>query len=573
MPRFLSHSTKARFSNTATGQRLVRHAPWIISAVLVLFKLWLVDAQRVTAVGSAYLDDRLFIDLAASISQGDWLGSYSARTLAKGPAYSIFIALTHAVHLPLPVAQQLLYAGACAAFAYAISPLFRLRFLPVLLFAVLLFNPMSFETQVMGRVLRQHLSTPATLLALAGGCGLWFYVRKNYYLRLAWASISGLALAASWLSREESILIFPAIALLALGGLFAHRHSWRRTPTWILFALPWVILAVSCLTVRLLNKKYYQAAITGEFRTTEFADAYGALTRVRSHDWQPYVPVTHEMRERIYAVSPTFAQLRSYFDGDAGQNWASYGSALTGRPAENREIAGGWFMWALRDAVAETGHAANAKQALVFYRQMADEINAACNDGRLDALPPRSGFVPPWNPAYRRPWLDAVASGFKFTISFDQFSARAEDSSGDEESLELFRKYTGAKLAPAKGQPWDYTSLERARLRGLESIAKIYQQTQPWLLVIGLLGTLAIFAWPDRQERIALGCIQAALAGTVGLSLAAIAFIHVSSFPAIITGYFHGSYPLVLGFTVFGLMMIIEFVWRRTGNPDRQGAS
>ena len=526
----------------------------------------MVNAQRMTAVGSAYLDDRLFIDLAASISHGDWLGTYSARTLAKGPAYSIFIAFTHALHVPLPVAQQLLYAGACAAFAYAIAPLFRLRFLPVLLFAVILFNPMSFETQVMGRVLRQHLATPATLLALASGCGLWFFVRRNYYLRLGWALIGGIALAACWLSREEAILIFPAAFILAAGGLWAHRHSWRRPPTWLLFALPWLILALACSTVSLLNKKHYQAAITGEFHSQEFAAAYGALTRVRASDWQPYVPVTREMRERIYAVSPAFAQLRHYFDGDAGRNWASYGSGLTGRPAEEREIAGGWFMWALRDAVEETGHATNAKQALAYYRQLADEVNAACDQGRLDALPARSGFVPPWNPAYRKPWIDAVGTAVHFMISFDQFNARAEPSSGDEESLALFKEYTGAKLSPLRELPRDYTVLERARLRGLDFIAQIYQKNYSWLFWAGIAATLAVFVFGNRKQQIILLSVQAALAGTVLLSIAAVAFIHVSSFPAIITGYFHGSYPLALCFTMLGLIGFAELMVCRSRN-------
>jgi len=420
----------------------------------------------------------------------------------------------------------------------------------------------------MARVLRQHLATPAGMIALAGFAGLWLHVRANYYRRLAWSVAAGVGLAASWLSREEATLLLPAVFLLAAGAVVAHRRAWSRGPTWILLLLPWSIWGGANGLVALVNHHYYRAGVTVEFRAPEFADAYGALVRVRPHQWQPYVPVAREVRERIYAVSPAFRELHDYFEGKPGRDWAALGTALTGQPAEAREIAGGWFMWALRDAVGAAGHCHNAGEALAYYRRLAAEVNGACERGLLDALPPRRGFLPPWNDGYRTPWLNASRATAGFLIGFESFYARPAPSSGDAAGLELFQKTTRARLAPPEGRPPGYTALDRARLRILEHIGRTYQALHPPLFWAALAGFLVLMVWPGRVGRAGLIGFQLALAGTVGATLGAIALIGVSSFPTIITGYFHGSYPLLLCFTATGLAGAIDLLGAGHGrNP------
>ncbi len=87
------------------------------------------------------------------------------------------------------------------------------------------------------------------------------------------------------------------------------------------------------------------------------------------------------------ASALTFALLRPYFEGDFGLGWAQASSAyVTKLPAEARQIGGGWLMWALRDCVVAAGYGHNAREALDFYRRMADEINAACDAGKRAGL-------------------------------------------------------------------------------------------------------------------------------------------------------------------------------------------
>ena len=95
-----------------------RNRIWLgLALALTATKLWLSRGQGVFAIGSAGLDDRLFLELAQHLVRGEWLGPYTETTLAKGPFYPLFIAGAFLVGLPLFLTQHLFYAAACGLFA------------------------------------------------------------------------------------------------------------------------------------------------------------------------------------------------------------------------------------------------------------------------------------------------------------------------------------------------------------------------------------------------------------------------------------------------------------------------
>ena len=103
--------------------------------------------------------------------------------------------------------------------------------------------------------------------------------------------------------------------------------------------------------------------------------------------------------KRVDAVSPAFASLAPYFDGP-GKGWESFTCSLY--PSACGEIGSGWFVWALRDAAAKSGHYSSPAEASAFYGRIADEITAACGRGALDCSPQLIAEMPPIN------WADVV---------------------------------------------------------------------------------------------------------------------------------------------------------------------
>jgi hypothetical protein len=133
-------------------------------------------------------------------------------------------------------------------------------------------------------------------------------------------------------------------------------------------------------SLMLVNRIAYGAATSIEIKSSPFKDALAALQSVEVGERIPYVPVSHQARLAIYEVSPTFRSLKDYLDPPSGSPW-QFGCQFY--PQTCGDIAGGWFLWALRDAAAVNGHYASPKASGDFYRALTQEVQQACKEGRL----------------------------------------------------------------------------------------------------------------------------------------------------------------------------------------------
>ena len=544
---------------------------WFWAGVaLTAFKLWLTRGQAVYAIGNAALDDRLFLQLAESIVRGDWLGAYSQMTLAKGPFYSLWIALLYWVGIPLGLGVQLAYAGACAAFTRACRPAIRSGAALFALYALLLWNPMSFEAPTLGRIIRQQIYTPLGLAVFAGLIGL--YCRRDETVRrqLPWAILTGLSFGCFWLTREESIWLVPSAVLLAgAAAWWAFRLS--RTQGRVMLrslGLACAFAALPLVLVSWQNYRHYGWFGTVEFRAAEFKDAYGAMMRVKIGPDLPYVPVTRQAREAMYAVSPTFAKLKPYFEGEYGLGWAGASAYVTKLPAEERQVGGGWLMWALRDCVVAAGYGHSAREALDFYRRTADEINAACDAGRLPAYPRRSGFMPRWRDGQAGDLARTFLQFADFTVSFRSFSVLTPLSIGDRDQLLLFHDLTRDDISSSVQAPAmpleNQEALNRVKLGLLQSIGALLRPVILVLFFVASLLSLVRLVQSIRHRQFTFPFILAVAALGGGFAYLLLnALVQVTSFPVTAVSTFGPIYPLILVF-IIATLWDAAVAWRPT---------
>lgn len=544
-----------------------RFGPWFLcgAATLILFKLWLVSAQSINAVGPANHDDALFINLAHHILGGRWLGPYSEFTLAKGPMYSLFIVGVFMLGIPLFTAQQLLYAGACCLMACALRPLVRHRGVLFGIFTVLLFNPVTYDSLVHGRVLRQNIIHSLVLLILAGLIALYANREGPKQRLLAWAVVTGIALPAFWLTREEGVWLMPFVGLL---WLFVTVAVWRRRASdrnkrLGLLILPALMWMCGLGIVAGLNWHYYGIFTTCEFREKPFKDAFGAMMRVKPKQWHPYLPISRESRARMYSISPALAEVRPVLEGPTGEGWAWLSECVTQIPAKEHEMAVGWLMWALRSAVIETGHGHSGAEVMAYYTKVAQEINDACDRGVLEGGSKRSGFVPPLKREYLPSFLSTFPKVSWYFISFADLDAVIkEPSSGSTDEIRKFADLTRGRLTPPrdaapfpKRQLW----LDGIRLNLLKKISQAYSYLAVPAIGVSLL-LLLIALWTAFMRR-RLPYFAIVSIGAAGSNLAIIlmvTLIDISSFPALNTGYFTGGYALWLLFIFTGALALTE---------------
>jgi hypothetical protein len=353
--------------------------------ILGLFKFWLIHTEDI--YGSATEYDALWYLSAAK--NWYWGSAYSWTAFVRPPAYPLFIALVHLCAIPLRIAIELLQIAAYLVLVTAFRKAGVPRLVCLLVFAVMVLHPASF-------LFNNHTMSDsfyAGLLPLAlGGLLLTLFTGKHSH-----AVWTGVTLGILWNTREESILIvamlvvFFGIALFRrrseIGSWKAAARSWTKPAASMLG--PLVLLV---LTVDVANYRAFHSFSKSELTSSSFQAAYKALLRIRPSHQQRFVSVSTEALETAYQVSPTFARLKPQFEGDLGHNWQVPAFTSLGI----HEIGAPWFHWALRSVAANTGDihssAANADR---FYRDVAGEINRACDEGRVPHRFVLSTFLDP----------------------------------------------------------------------------------------------------------------------------------------------------------------------------------
>jgi hypothetical protein len=219
----------------------------------------------------------------------------------------------------------------------------------------------------------------AAILPLAlGGLLLTLFTAKT--LHAAW---TGVALAVLWNTREESILIPPLIVVFLLLALFRRRESqgWKLTMrAWLKPAAAMLgILLVLNLTVNFANYRTFGSFTKSELTAPSFRAAFKSLLRIKPEREQRFVSVSTDALRKAYGVSPTFARLRPQLEGELGQNWQVPARAALGI----QEIGAPWFLWALRSTAHTESVHESAGAAHRFYQNVSNEINRACDEGRI----------------------------------------------------------------------------------------------------------------------------------------------------------------------------------------------
>lgn len=431
---------------------------WTAIAAVLAASLWLRGAFPIHAIGVAVHDDALFVRLAASIGEGRWLGEYDNLTHAKGAAYSIFLAASRGIGLPLKLSEHLLYLLSALALSLVAGRILRSRWACLCTFALLAFIPTAWNPDVGGRVVREglYVSLSLLLLALAAHGFLPTGSRaRGEPSRGRWFSLASLGLVAGvyWLTREEGAWLVPALAIIVAYGLWWQvraRRPWREVAR--MLALPALPAALVIGAVNAVNYAHYGVFRNNDFRSTDFQAAYGALSRIRHDQWQRYVVFPADARARAYRFSAAARELQPYFEGPAAGHWREIGCTHAGL-SPCPEILSSVFMWALRDAAAAAGHYRSAREARAFFRRLAAEIDLACERYPDECLGPRRTLVPPWHRQYAAATARASGQVFRTLTRLGDVPIGEAASIGNCDELRPFVAVTRGPISPSQRCP------------------------------------------------------------------------------------------------------------------------
>jgi hypothetical protein len=379
------------YTHTAYVRRIrSKDSFFIICVLLAVFKLLLVSQEEIIARNQPFDD---FWQIMAA-SRGYWFGSeYNVMTFVHLPVYPIWIALVYFTGIPLRIVSELLFLGAGFVFALVLTRAGVQKCVATVCYSLIIFHPASF--QLFNYTLADTIYAPILLLALA--CLILIWIHRESRRLVKYALLTGLVFGALWYVRKENVLLLVIFSVFALAIIYVLWRE-RRTPREVIRYVGLVVLipvgimlSVSAL-IQTANWAKFGLFVSSDMNASGYTAAYRALLRIKPDKSIRFVPVPGNVRQKAYAVSPAFRELAPYFEGEFGYAMASETRKWMGI---SNEIAAGWFYWALRQAAALAGHHRTAKEANTYYQRIADEINAAIDNGQLIGRPVFLDFLDP----------------------------------------------------------------------------------------------------------------------------------------------------------------------------------
>ncbi len=344
--------------------------------IIVGFFLSLSSGAAIYPLAEIY-DSLRYLEMSEHLLHLQWLGDYHQLTLIRPPLYSLLITISHISHIPLVHLQQFFYLFSIISIIIGLRQLGIPHTLLYLLYSLCLLHPIAFYPHFF--IATESLYISFCNFFIASCIGFHACYTRFPRVALLWLVGYNLSIILIWHLRPEGIWLVPAGIFLNLYWIY-YSHTthiaWRyRYYPGLLFPLLGIYLFT--LTIQHFNQKYYHISVYTELHDTGLKKTLNWLTRIAPEQRQRYIPVSHFALQQAYQVSPHFATLAPFLSQNKyAQSWAAHGCQWMGICDE---IAGGWTIWAIRDAASKAGYYRDPLTAQHFYQNVAKELQQACH--------------------------------------------------------------------------------------------------------------------------------------------------------------------------------------------------
>lgn len=483
-------------------------------------------------------DEEAAMRIAAALMQGDWFGEWGAQpvshiTLAKGPGYPIFLALTHWTGIAPQNLCYVIYLLGALLLVLALKSLVS-RGAIVALYALLAWSPVAFAADF-SHIYRDQLVAALALLSVGLSARLVTALTGSQHRAGAlrrWLSLaaqaSSLGVALGWLliTRSDVVWVITTVVIVLVAGVApVVRHS--RPRAWGAPGLSLALIAgfamLPTVGVVQMNQRTYQVALLEDFSQGAFADAIKSWSSVPGGE--DFLVVSDDQREAVYAVSSTARLLEPFLEAP-GNTWVAHGCSFQTDTYVPCDEFGGSFSWALRDAAMATGEIRTAAEFQQFFQRLDDEIVTACSS---QVLACGARAISPDVPSLDRISIRTFVAGFAgYAAGSLSGGANAWSQAGppssSSDSLEMW-------LTTVNGSRQTLDLVESGQhqailtQRGIvQALGSIYGW---WLIPALLLSIVALFTralWTSFIGRVALACFMG-----WGMNLAIVALFHAGT--------------------------------------------
>lgn len=528
---------------------------WALVAALVVTKIALVGWWPFLALMYMPHDVTLFLHQAMSLLDGDWLGTYSEKTLMKGPITPMWIALMNFLGIPLLLSHHVFYVIACVLCMLAFRRFTDNNWFLVFVFALFLFNPFSYNYGPIASAFREMLHQPVVLSLMALSIILAADFVKHRTVNLGLSVLLGILLFVFWNNREEGAWILPYLLWLLVVMIFsAWKNRGQNNKQTVIKLLqmvlvPAAIWGLGTYAIAWKNYEEYEVFAVVELKTPEFKRAFGGLMGIDAEQWHPNYAAQPDVLDKLYAL-PSGSEL----DLDQKANRV------------RKPIHSLMLPWSFRSAVRNAGYYDKGGTAVLeFYDRVGKEIEAACAEKRFACSKPLFGVFPPWHSGYTQAFMRNFAEVFRKAIGIGH-DLNIEDfySWGSDRDLLAVSRLVNSPLRIVENEldqlPSFYTRLKKNKTKYQRKLLRFYRGFAPyvfWLAVLGIL-TRLIFVVKTHQAKL-LDAVYVGIAGTLLLQLMILTLLRITGYSDS-TRLFFMFYPAFYTFIAIGLLSLARDV-------------
>lgn len=535
-------------NNSAMSDKLL----CLLVVVLALFKLSLVGWWPFLSLTHLRHDTLIFINQAIYLLQGEWLGPYSEYTLMKGPATSIWIALMHFLGIPLLMSHHLIYLGASVLLLLAFRRLTASNGYLLFVFALVHFNPFSFNYGAIASAFRGILQQPVVLGLIAVSIILFVDIVKLRRVSTWYCALLGVMLFLFWNNREEGQWILPWLSWLILLLLVrAWKDRTRRiqipgSAFAVVLLVPLAIWAAGTSSIAWKNYQEYGVFAVVELDTPQFKRAFGGMIGIESEEWRPDHAASTDVLDKIYSL-PSGSELD-----------------LDHKNSDSRKSIHSLMLpWVFRTAVANAGYYADGGHAVLdYYERLGEEIEGACADATFECSDPVFGLLPPWHPGYTKRFPGALwrvlqrALNIEYNLTIEDFH-----STGTPRDRAFVSRLVNApvRITEQEGDPAlpdFYFRTKKNKTKYTLRIYELYRLITPALFWVSVAGLLLALHTTVRSGRLGnLDALYIGIGGTLLAQLIILAILKITGYSSSIRLYFI-FYPVLYTFIALGLLSV-----------------
>lgn len=379
---------------------------WFLLAILILGKLILVAGNPVQMAWAPH-DDGLYMLRAFHLVMDGSMGPYDSKLLIKLPGISLWMAGSRTLGIPFMLSINLLFILGGIYFIAALRRCGINQVLVLLVFAAYLFHPVTFHWQWF-RVLREPLAVSLFVLLLGSMLFVLHHLREGR-LSVLHMGVFAIVFAFSLLMREEDRLLYALFIMFVMVIAWYLRASWQgkslksRIGVMLILIAPLLCAVSGNAVMRSYVQHYYGVPLLYDFGEGEFPRLIAALRSVESDQDSRHVMVSQETLKKIRAEVPSFAPVIDLLPPPGPKSYSCERFKICD------EWTNGWMLFWIKDAAFNAGMTPTLFDSQIYFLSVRQQIERACEEGRLKCVDKGSGLIPPFELKWSRALFSEAA--------------------------------------------------------------------------------------------------------------------------------------------------------------------